>query len=258
MNKIWAVAEVVVKELLRRKDFYVLFILTAVISAIALSVNIFNDSKMVRYVKELCLLLIWISTLVMTITTAARQIPAERESRTLFPLLAKPIARWQLLLGKFFGCWAALGATLVCFYGFFALLSGLREESFPLANYTQAAVLHWMLLGVLTALALLGSLVFSASSSNTTICLVVAAGILMIGRHLNKVALQLEEPGRTITYLVYYLIPHLELFDVRDLIIHNWPAIPWGPWCLALVYGGCFAGLFLWLGCWLFDRKGVN
>lgn len=258
MIKIWAVAEVVLKELLRRKDFYVLFILTAVISAVALSVNIFNDNKMVRYVKELCLLLIWISTLVMTITTAARQIPAERESRTLLPLLAKPIARWQLLVGKFLGCWLALGATLLCFYGFFALMSAMREGTFPWVNYAQAAVLHWILLGVLAALALFGSLVFSASSSNTTICLVVAAGILTLGRHLNKVALQLEEPGRTITYFIYYLIPHFELFDVRDLIIHNWPAIPWGPWCLAILYGGCFAGLFLWLGCWLFDRKPVN
>jgi Cu-processing system permease protein len=257
MIKIWAVAEVVLKELLRRKDFYVLFILTAVISAVALSVNIFNDSKMVRYVKELCLLLIWISTLVMTITTAARQIPAERESWTLLPLLAKPIARWQLLVGKFLGCWLALGATLLCFYGFFALMSGMREDALPLVNYAQAAVLHWILLGVLAALALFGSLVFSASSSNTTICLVAAAGILTLGRHLNKVALQLEEPGR-ITYFIYYLIPHFELFDVRDLIIHNWPAIPWGPWCLAILYGGCFAGLFLWLGCWLFDRKPVN
>lgn len=258
MNKIVAVAGVVLKEMLRRKDFYVLFIITVLISTIMLSVNIFNDDKIIRYLKELCLLLIWISTLVMTITTAARQIPAERESRTLFPLLAKPITRWQVLVGKFLGCWLAAGAALLLFYLFFGVLTFSRERTLPLVNYIQAVGLHWMLLGVLTALTLLGSLVFTAPSSNITICFVAAAGILMLGRHLNKIALQMQEPGRSITYAIYYLIPHLELFDVRDLIIHNWPAIAWGPWSLALLYGMFFSALFLWVGCWVFERKAVN
>jgi ABC-type transport system involved in multi-copper enzyme maturation permease subunit len=258
MNKIAAVAGVVLKELFRRKDFYVLFIITVLISSIMLSVNIFNDDKVIRYLKELCLLLIWISTLVMTVTTAARQIPSERESRTLFPLLAKPITRWQVLVGKFFGCWLAAGGALLLFYIFFALLAYNRERTLPIVNYVQAIGLHWMLLGVLTALTLLGSLVFAAPSSNVTICFVVAGGILLIGRHLNKVALQMTEPGRSIVYSVYYLIPHLELFDVRDLLIHNWPAIAWGPWSLAILYGLFFSALFLWAGCWVFERKAVN
>ena len=42
-------------------------------------------------------------SLVIAIGTAARQIPAERENRTIFPLLAKPVSRWQVILGKFFG-----------------------------------------------------------------------------------------------------------------------------------------------------------
>ena len=50
-----------------------------------------TTTKIVRYLKEICLLLIWISSLVIAITTTARQIPAEREHRTLLPLLAKPL-----------------------------------------------------------------------------------------------------------------------------------------------------------------------
>ena len=78
MNNIFAVAGIVVKELYRRKDFYVLFILTIVICLIMASVNIFSDNQIIRYLKELCLLLIWVSSLVIAITTTARQIPAER------------------------------------------------------------------------------------------------------------------------------------------------------------------------------------
>ena len=115
MKNIFAVAGIVIKELYRRKDFYVLFILTVLICLIMASVNIFNDKHIVRYLKELCLLLIWISSLVIAITTTARQIPAERENRTLLPLLAKPITRTQLVFGKFLGCWLACGLVLDLF-----------------------------------------------------------------------------------------------------------------------------------------------
>ena len=81
MKNIFAVAGVVIKELYRRKDFYVLFILTILICLVMASVNIFNDKQIVRYLKELCLLLIWISSLVIAITTTARQIPAETAPR---------------------------------------------------------------------------------------------------------------------------------------------------------------------------------
>src|SRR5499426_1343598 len=102
-TNIRAVAGVTVKELCRRKDFYVLFVLTALITLVMGSVNIFNQEGIVRYLKEICLFLIWASSLVIAVTTTARQIPAEREQRTLFPLLAKPVTRSQVVCGKYLG-----------------------------------------------------------------------------------------------------------------------------------------------------------
>jgi ABC-type Na+ efflux pump permease subunit len=49
MNTIWALAKVVVLEMVRRKDFYVLFILTVLLTGTAGSVNLFNDRSIVRY-----------------------------------------------------------------------------------------------------------------------------------------------------------------------------------------------------------------
>src|SRR6266581_666518 len=137
MNAIFAIANIVLKEMYRRKDFYVLFVLTALITLVMGSVNIFNDDKIVRYLKEICLLLIWTSSLVIAITTAARQIPAERESRTIFPLLAKPVTRSHVVIGKFLGCWQAVGLALIVFYVFFGIVSGSREHHWPLVQYFQ-------------------------------------------------------------------------------------------------------------------------
>jgi Cu-processing system permease protein len=259
MRTIFALAGVVIKELYRRKDFYVLFILTIVICVIMASVNIFNDNQIVRYLKELCLLLIWISSLVIAITTTARQIPAEREQRTLLPLLAKPLTRTQLIVGKFLGCWLACGLVLICFYVFFGALAASREHTWPLLNYFQAAFLHWMVLGVVIAMTLLGSLVFAAPSSNSTICFVIVMTTLCVGRYLSEVALSLHEPSRFIIDSLYYALPHLEIpFEMRNLIVHDWPLIAWNFIGLDALYLLAYTAIFLVAACLVFRRKAVN
>ena len=259
MNNIFAVAGVVIKELYRRKDFYVLFIITIVICLVMASVNIFNNSQIIRYLKELCLLLIWVSSLVIAITTTARQIPAEREQRTLLPLLAKPLSRSQLIFGKFLGCWLACGLVLICFYVFFGALAASREHAWPLLNYFQAAFLHWVMLGVVIALPLLGSLVFAAPSSNSTICFVVVMTILTVGRYLSKVALSLHEPSRSIIDSLYFVMPHFEWsFEMRNLIVHDWPLIDWSYFGLNILYSLAYAAVFLVAACLVFRRKAVN
>ena len=258
MNTIWALAGVVIKELYRRKDFYVLFVLTALITLAAGSVQFFHDDHIVRYIKDLCLLLIWVSALLITIATAARQIPAERESRTIYPLLAKPVTRAQVILGKFAGCWLASGLTLVVFYFFFAVVTGSREQSWPVLSYLQAMTLQWVMLGVVTAMTLLGSVVFTAASSTVTILFIIVAGILFLGRHLNTIALHHAEPLRTLIYTVYFLIPHLELFDVRERLVNDWGLVSWPVCGLAVLYAAAYTALFLlltWLG---FRRKSLN
>ena len=219
------------------------------------SVRFFGDMKMVRYVKELCLLLVWISSIVIAVTLTARQIHVERESRTLFSLLAKPLSRSQLLLGKFLGCWLACGAALFVFYAFFVVTAASRGEHWRLAAHFQAFWLHWVMLGVIVAMVLSGSLLFTAPSSNATICFLIILGILMFGRHLGKLALHMIEPSQTIVLSIYYVMPHLEFYDLRDLIIHDWPLVRWSAIGIATLYGTAYAGVFLGLACFLFRRK---
>ena len=255
MKIVFAIAKIVLKELLRRKDAYVLLIITALLTLMSGSVHFFGDMKMVRYMKELCLLLVWISSIVIAVSLAARQIYAERESRTLFSLLAKPMSRNQLIFGKFLGCWLACGAALLVFYAFFVLTAVSRGEHWRLAENFQAFWLHWVMLGVVVAMVLAGSLLFAAPSSNATISFVIILAILMLGRHLGKLALQMSEPFQTVVTVIYYAMPHLEFYDLRDLLTHDWPLVPWSAVGLATLYGAVYAGLFLGVACILFRRK---
>lgn len=255
MKTLLALAGVVIKELYRRKDFYVLFVLTALISLLLGSVNFFEDIRMVRYLREVTLLLIWVSALVIAVVTAARQIPAERESRTIFPLLAKPVTRGQVVLGKFLGVWLASGLALAMFYGFYLLVGAWKAAAGSLVLGLQAFWLHWMMLAVVVALAILGSLVFSAPSVNSTICFVVVAGILLLAGHLNTLAAAQPGPAGALMYGLYFALPHLELFDVRDLMIHEHPPVPAGPLAVATIYAAVYAALLLTAAWGMFRRK---
>lgn len=254
MSNVLALAGVVIKELYRRKDFYVLFVLTALITLILGSIHFFNDDRIVRYLKDGCLLLIWISSLVIAITTTARQLHAERESRTIFPLLAKPVSRAQLIIGKFVGCWLACGMTLVVFYLFFGIITASREHAWPVVVYFQAMWLHWICLGIVVALVLFGSVVFTAPSSNATISFIVVLGLMFCGGHLNTVAVRMGGTRGSILYLLYFCIPHLEWYDVRDFVIHDWGLISWSAWLGATVYGAFYAA-FLLMAAWLVFRR---
>ncbi|HZI32732.1 MAG TPA: ABC transporter permease subunit [Candidatus Binatia bacterium] len=258
MNKIFALAGVVIKELYRRKDFYVLFVLTALITLGAGSVNFFHDDKIVRYVKDICLLLIWVSALVIAIVTTSRQIPAEREARTIFPLLAKPVSRGQVVAGKFLGCWLATGVALFVFYFFFAAITGSREQIWPWLVYVQAIWMQWMMLAVVIAMVLLGSIYFAAPSSTSTISFVVVVGILLLGGHLNSIALQQPEPMQGILAFIYFVMPHLEWYDLRDFVVYDMGTVPWGAVGLATLYAATWTGIFLlltWIG---FRRKNLT
>jgi ABC-type transport system involved in multi-copper enzyme maturation permease subunit len=258
MNKIFALAGVVIKELYRRKDFYVLFVLTALLTLAAAAMNFFHDEKIVRYVKDICLLLIWISALLVAIVTTARQIPAEREARTIFPLLAKPVSRGQVIAGKFLGCWLATGVALFVFYFFFAIITGSREQIWPLLVYLQALWLQWAMLAIVIALVLLGSIYFAAPSSTITICFIVVAGILGLGTHLRVIALQQPEPMQSILATVYFMMPHLEWYDLRDFVVYDMGLVSWPAFALATLYAAVWTGIFLLLAWFGFRRKNLT
>lgn len=259
MNAILAIIIVVLKEMVRRKDFYVLFVITALITLLMGSASIFNDSSIAGYMKDGALLLIWVCSLVIAITTTARQLYAEKENRTIFPLLAKPVSRAQLLLGKFFGCWIACGLALFVFYLFLALVAASREHTLDVGSYLVAMLLHWGALAVVVGMSLLGSIVFAAPSSNGTICLVIAFAILWLAGHLNTVALHIGGLLGNFLYAVYFLTPRLDwAFDVREFLIFHDP-MPGFLFCSgATLYYAAYTSMLLLAAWLLFRRRALN
>ena len=252
--QIGALVKLSVLELYRRKDMIVVFILGAVILLPLMLFSPFGVSGASRYVNELTLLLVWLFSLVIGLGVSARLFPYEFESRTIYPLLSKPVSRGTLLVGKYLGALTASVFALTVLYLAYGILAGVRQGVwFPLV-LVQAFVLHIGFLVVVTALGLAGSLVMTPSA-NLTVNALLVVGMLFYGQKLPSLAVSQPPFGRCILTLLHWIGPHTEFFDLRQRVVHEWPAIGWGVCFAVLVYAAGYAAVCLALAAVAFRNK---
>jgi membrane protease YdiL (CAAX protease family) len=98
----------------------------------------------------------------------------------------------------------------------------------------------------------------STPSANMTFVFVITIGILLMGGFLHLVAERMSEPSASLLTGIYFVIPHLELFNVSELIIHDSPMPQWIDVFLLTLYGFCYTAFFLLAACMVFRRKALN
>ena len=129
-------------ELWRRNDIFALVLLGLALMVPLSMATPFGVEGASRYLDEMALLLVWGFSLFIALGTGQRLFPPEFESRTIYPLLAKPISRGRLLVGKYIGAVAASWSALAFFYVLFVASVLLRGGKFA-AELPQAIVLHF-------------------------------------------------------------------------------------------------------------------
>src|SRR3989339_2045007 len=115
MMRVLTIAHTVWLGIIRKKDIYVLLILLSTLLLALVSLNVFGLGGTVRYVKDLGLLAAWFFSWILAVNLSSRELPGEETNGTVFPLLAKPITRAELIAGKWLGTWTA---TTVATIGF--------------------------------------------------------------------------------------------------------------------------------------------
>ena len=254
MNPVFVIAGMVIKEIFRKKDFYVALILVVAILFYASQLNFYNTGKIVRYLEELGLMLIFLFSVILTVTLAARQYPVEIQSRTAYVLLAKPINRFQFIAGKFLGSLFAGWAAFIIFYVLFLGIVCVKSGSLVSPVIAgQTGYLFLLCLMTVTAMTSAFSY-FLTISANVTLSMVLYVLINSYGAVLKKASQHLFWLSRWIGEVFYYLLPHFEFFDLRQRFIHEWPPLSGGLLVFLTAYAFIFTGLFLVLG-WLILRK---
>jgi Cu-processing system permease protein len=206
-------------------------------------------------------------TILITIFLGVTLIPPDIERRTIFTVLSKPVNRLEYILGKYLGlcltlffCLAILGGFFLLVYMIFSLrqnpaawTTGTASEAqatlgFQLTNLAKALILHYGQLVVLASLSLLLSLIVSPITA-ITFCFLAYFGGQMSSywghlggdAHAGEETRGLSGPMQAIVKGIYYALPRMDHFDVRQqLVTDSMVMIPvmWKAWSSGLLYVG--------------------
>ncbi|HXB55269.1 MAG TPA: ABC transporter permease [Vicinamibacteria bacterium] len=251
MNRLIAVAANTFRETVRERVLYnlVFFAILMTLSGLLLGeLSIRQDEKII---KDIGLAAMDIFGTLIAIFIGVGLVSKEIERRSLYPLLAKPLNRDELFLGKFVG----LGFTLLVNLGTMALglyltllLTGRRPEP----RLLEAIYPIYLGLLLVTSLALLFSTLTSSTlAAVCTLALVVTGRFSDVIRNMKEVA-----PGAPtwLTEALYYGLPNFRNFDFKDSVAYGDP-VPLGVLGFVTLYALAYIGLVLGLGLKVFRSR---
>lgn len=253
---IWlALAHASILEAIRRKDLYVALILAVLMIGAAATMGTFGTNGLEMFLKDVTLTVINLLSVLLAVLFAARQIPEEISRRTVYPLLARPISRGDLIFGKFLGAFALsiLGLCLFSAVGVGALaFYGLHVG----AIFAQYFLLRLFSLALVVAITLSLSLVMTPGAT-VTISLLLAVGSATFSQAVLLLDGTAGATARAFLRGSYYVLPHLDLFDLSKKVSYGWNPIPAGIILTLFVYAAVYSALFLALGALRFRKQAL-
>jgi ABC-type transport system involved in multi-copper enzyme maturation permease subunit len=147
----------------------------------------------------------------------------EMDKRTLYTVLARPVRRWEFILGKFFGLVGTLVVnTVFMAIGFFAALLFLVHR-FQRSDAYLLVALYFIVLQfvIVTSLALLFS-----SFSSPLLSAIFAFSIFIIGtfaEDLRAFAAMAQGPARYLAMGLAHLVPNFAALNVISSVAHEQP-----------------------------------
>lgn len=235
MKQIWIIARNTIQALVRKKDFYVFFLMLLLLLVLLLSEKFFGIQDTSRYMKDIGFSGLWLFTLIIAVTFAARQMPEEIEAKTIFPLLAKPVSRPLLLLGRFLGSVLAASSAYTIFYLLYICLVSLRGEGVvSVVLLIQSYFLGLCFVSMVCAVSIFLSLCFTFSAAITSSFIIYLAVMWCID-NLRAIILSAGGLKSILLTILFYLVPHYEFYDLRVRLIHAWEALP--AWIFFAVVG---------------------
>ena len=248
MTPVLAIVRLVIKEIFRKKDFYVALILIGVILFYAQGLQFYNVQNISRYLMEIGLALIFLFSVILTVALASRQYPSEIQNRTGPLMLAKPISRTQFVLGKFTGSFLAGASCFGVFYALFIFIVWSKAGALDWPLAIQAFYLFVLNLLVLSAMASAFSYSMTVSA-NVTVSLVLYILINTYGAGLRQSASGFTPSLKMLCEFLYFVWPHFEFFDLRHRFIHEWSALPASLVGVITLYALVYTAVFLAWAC---------
>jgi ABC-type transport system involved in multi-copper enzyme maturation permease subunit len=258
MTHVGAVARNTFREAVRDRVLYNLVFFALLMMAAAILVGQISIGIEQVVIVSLGLSAISVIGLLMAVFIGVGLVSKEMDKRTLYALLAKPVRRWEFLLGKFAGLLLTLGVnTAAMAAGLFAALSYVKHPLEPSDAVILVAVYFILLkLAIVVALALL----FSCYTT-PLLAILFSAGLYVSGLFVPQMRIfqtdKLSPAVRTLLRWLSYLLPNFGNFDVMASAVHG-HAIPGALILQNTVYAALYCAIVLVGATLVFSRRNLK
>jgi len=276
--RVWAIASNTLLELIRQKVFYFLLIFALLIIGASFFLAYLRPELQFQSLKDVSFGAMSIFSWLLAVLATAMLLPKDIEDRTLYTILAKPVPRFEYLLGKLLGVFLLLAISILVMSVMFAVVLFIKQQVVLAGAYqggrltdpdlvqsVKAATFTWSLVQGVIAIyfkALIFAtvtLLISTFASSWIFTIVVSVSVFLIGLMvpIARDYINTESCSGIVKgffTLVPLLFPDLQLFDLTDDISAG-NTIPMGLFLHTLGMGALYIMVYTWLSYFMFSKK---
>ena len=265
MKAVAWIAVNVFRESVRDKVLYNLVVFAILLIGASYLIGQLTAGQDVKIIKDLGLAATSIFGLFIAIFIGIGLVSKEVERRSIYGVLAKPIERYQLVLGKYAGLVLTLAVNLAVMAAaltlVLAVMASLVDPGARAAwdapaidpRMLKAVWLTFAELSIVTAIA-----VFFSTFSTPLLSAAFTFGLFVAGRFsadLRNFNQFVESPvAAAIARGLYWILPNLAPFDVRSQVVHAQP-VPMGYLAITTGYAIIYIAALLIAALVIFSRR---
>ena len=258
MRRVGVVALNTFREAVRDRVLYNLVFFALVMIAASILVGQVSIGIEEMVIVNLGLSAISVIGLLIAVFIGVGLVSKEMEKRTLYALLAKPVRRWEFLLGKFGGLVLTLTVNTVAMAAglFLALSLVAHSDEYRQGSVVVAVYFILLKLALVVALALL----FSCYTT-PLLAILCTAGLYVAGLFITEMrtfqSKTMSHALQTLLRWLSYLLPNFGNFDVMAAAAHG-RVIPQALIAQNTAYAALYCAIVLTAAAAIFTRRNLK
>jgi len=255
----------VYRESVRDRVLYNLVFFALLIIGASYLIGQLTAGQDVKIIKDLGLSAVAMFCLFIAVFIGIGLVSKEVERRSIYALIAKPVRREELVLGKYAGLVLTLAVNVAVMIAVWYLVLGYMSWSESEAVKSaweapatdpyllQAVLLIFVELMLVTAIAL-----FFSTFSGPIVSAAMTFGLYVVGHFSadlkNLGAIVQSQGAAYLGKVLYYVLPNLATFDIKADVVHAHP-VSAGYLLMSTGYGLTYIGALLVGGMFIFSRR---
>jgi ABC-type transport system involved in multi-copper enzyme maturation permease subunit len=265
MSATVSIAINVFRESVRDKVLYNLVLFAVLLTGASYLIGQLTAGQDVKIIKDLGLSATSLFGLFIAVFIGIGLVSKEVERRSIYALLAKPIDRHQLVIGKYCGLTLTLAVNIAVMAAALYVVLGYMAWGVPAPQrlawdapaldpaMLKAIVLIFVELMLVTAIAL-----FFSTFSSPILSAAFTTALYIVGhfssdlRNFRQVVA--SPAAATLARGLYWVLPNLAQFDVKADVVHG-VHVPAGYMAIAVAYAAAYIGALLAVATLIFSRR---